>query len=170
MKNKINKYSYTLFDVAKQYNMIDVFVEQLGTIKQIYKKEASFRLLFESKRIDEETKHAIIKKVLINFKETIVEFLCIVITHKQASCIVNIINKFLSLAKKELGANKIEVITAELLDEDTMKQLFSGLNYKIKSTVDASILGGMKIKHENKIFDNSVSCQLNQLKKTLHNM
>ena len=58
MKNKINKYSYTLFDVAKQYNMIDVFVEELGTIKQIYKKEASFRLLFESKRIDEETKHA----------------------------------------------------------------------------------------------------------------
>ena len=53
MKNKINKYSYTLLDVAKQYNMIDVFVEQLGTIKQIYKKEASFRLLFESKRIDE---------------------------------------------------------------------------------------------------------------------
>ena len=53
MKNKINKYSYTLFDVAKQYNMIDIFVEQLETIKQIYKKEATFRLLFESKRIDE---------------------------------------------------------------------------------------------------------------------
>ena len=56
------------------------------------------------------------------------------------------------------------------MSEEALNQLFGNLNYQIKSTVDASILGGMKIKHENKIFDNSVSCQLNQLKKTLHNM
>jgi F-type H+-transporting ATPase subunit delta len=125
--------------------------------------------LFESKRIDEGTKHTIIKNILIDFENVIVEFLCILITHKQTGHLINIIDKFLSLAKKELNANKIEVITAKSLEEDTLKQLFVGLNYQIKSTVDPSIIGGMKIKHENKIFDNSVICQLNQLKKTLQN-
>ena len=170
MKNKGTKYSYTLFNVAKQHDIIKKLDNQLTVIKNLYKKEASFRLLFESKRIDKVTKHTIIKNVLIDFENVIVEFLCVLITRKQTGHLINIIDKFLSLSQKKLNTNKIEVITAKRLDEDIVKQLFSQLNYKIETAVDASIIGGMKIKHGNKIFDNSIACQLNQLKKNLHNM
>ena len=169
MQNKINKYSYTLFSVAQQYDMTDKIVGQMSVIKKLYKKEANFRLLLESKRIDTQVKHTIIKNVLDKFESVIVEFLCILITQKQTGHIVNITNKFLSLAKKKLDANKIEIITAEPMSEEMLDQLFGNLNYQIKSTVNSSIIGGMKIKHENTIIDNSVKCQLNQLKKTLHN-
>ena len=170
MKNKATKYSDALFNVAKQHNIIKKLDNQLTVIKTLYKKEASFRLLFESKRIDEGTKHTIIKNILIGFENVIVEFLCILVTHKQTGHLINIINKFLNLAKKELNAKKIEVITAKQLDKDTISQLFGQLNYKVETTIDTSIIGGMKIKHGNNIFDNSISYQLNQLKKKLHNM
>jgi len=170
MQKQIKKYSHTLFHIAQKYDMTEKLVGELSVIKQLYKKEANFRLLLESKRIDEAVKHTIINNVLDKFNDVVVEFLCILITHKQTSHIINIINKFLSLAKKELDANKIEVITAKPMNDEILKNLFGDLNYQIKSTVDPAIIGGMKIKHENTIIDNSVICQLNQLKKTLHNM
>ena len=53
------------------------------------------------------------------------------------------------------------------------KMLVSSLDAQIseiKTKIDKSLIGGIKIKHENKIFDNSIQYQLNQLKKTLHNL
>lgn len=170
MQKQIKKYSYTLFNVSQQYNIADKLVEQLSVIKNLYKQEADLRLLLKSKRIDEKIKHTIIKNVFVQFESVVVEFLCILITQKQTANIINIINKFLSLAKKELDANKIEVITAESINAEILNKLFGELKYQIKYTVDPTIIGGMKIKHENTIIDNSVSCQLGQLKKTLHNM
>ena len=83
---------------------------------------------------------------------------------------LEIINKFLNLADKELGKKKIEIYTADELPTKDLEKLFQSLNFEIKTKIDKSLIGGIKIKHENKIFDNSIQYQLNQLKKTLHNL
>ena len=170
MPSKINKYSHTLFELAKTNNMLETVYSQFNIVKQLYKKESCFRLLFESKRIDENTKHAIVRNIFDKFDKITIEFLCILISHKKIIYMIKIINKFLSLAKKELDKNKLEIITAEPVSDELLNQLFNDLNYQIETRIDSSLIGGIKIKHKNKIFDNSIVCQLNQLKKTLHNM
>ncbi len=170
MQNKTNKYARTLFDVAKQYNMLENMTKQLFAIKHLYKKEATFRLLFTSKRMTEDVKKAIIKNILSDFDNAIIEFIGFLIKSKQTASMITIINKFLDLSQKALNAEQVEVITAEPLTDDMLENIRETMNCKIKSTVDQSIIGGMKIKYENKIFDNSIICQLNQLKKTLHNV
>ena len=45
-----------------------------------------------------------------------------------------------------------------------------GNNPKIKTNTDPDIIGGIKLRIGNKIFDNSINYQINKLKKTLHNM
>ena len=52
----------------------------------------------------------------------------------------------------------------------TQQLLSQALNCNLKMTVDSSIIGGMRLRQGNKIFDNSISYQLNQLKKTLYNL
>ena len=170
MKNKINKYSSILFKIIKEHNLLEKTADQLSIVKQLYKREATFRLLCESKRMDISSKHTIIKNILKGFNDIIVEFLCILVTHQQTKYTVHIINKFLELAKKELDRKKIQVITAEPASDEMLQQLFEKSKYTIKNIVDTSIIGGIKIKHENTIIDNSIVYQLNQLKKTLHNM
>ena len=81
-----------------------------------------------------------------------------------------IINKFIDLATKELNASKIEVTTAKPVSNEMLQKLFGESKYTIKNIVDDSIIGGIKIKHENTIIDNSIIYQLSQLKKTLHNV
>jgi F-type H+-transporting ATPase subunit delta len=117
-----------------------------------------------------DVKQTIIKNILSDFDNVIIEFIGILITSKQTAAMINIINKFLDLSQKALNAEQVEVITAEPLADDMLASLREKMNCKVKSTVDKSIIGGIKIKYENKIFDNSIVCQLNQLKKTLHNV
>ena len=168
--NKITIYSNTLFNIASKNDLLDEITLELGQIKYLYKTEPNFRLLFESKRINNESKQAIIKNILTTFEIVVVEFLCIMINQKCSKYLIQIIDRFMKLSKKIQHANEIEIITANQLDENLIGELSSKLNCTIKTTIDESMIGGIKLRKGNKIFDNSISFQLNNLKKTLHNV
>ena len=170
MKSQINKYPNTLFNLVKQNGMLDEITRELEQIKYFYKHVPTFKLLFETKRINQEQKKQILKNVLIGFTPLVSEFLSILIDSKMSKNLIGIINKFLSLSKKELYANEIEVITVNQPDENLINELSSKLNCTIKTKIDKSMIGGIKLRRGNKIFDNSISYQLEKLKKTLYNL
>ena len=128
MQNKTNKYARTLFDVAKQYNMLENMTKQLFAIKHLYKKEATFRLLFTSKRMTEDVKKAIIKNILSDFDnasvleisspKTRIMSVIITVAYKIPSVLVNSINIFVARAEAttltKLLANKIVQISSSL--------------------------------------------------------
>ena len=168
--NKITIYSNTLFNIASKNDLLDQITLELEKIKYLYKTEPNFRLLFESKRINNESKQAIIKNILTTFEIVVVEFLCIMINQKCSKYLIQIIDRFMKLSKKIQHANEIEIITANQLDENLIGDLSNKLNCTIKTKIDKSMIGGIKLRKGNKIFDNSISFQLSNLKKTLHNV
>ena len=168
--NKISTYSNTLFSIANKHNLLNQITSDLGKIKLLHKTESHFRLLFESKRINNETKQNILKSVFTTFNDVVVEFLCIIIEQKHAQYLIQIIDKFTKIANKARDANEVEIITANKLDDDVITDLSNNLNCTVKVKIDQSIIGGIKLRKGNKIFDNSISFQLNNLKKTLYNV
>jgi len=72
--------------------------------------------------------------------------------------------------------NKVDIITATKLGEEELNSLSQKIDGILKNSpsvnniTDPKIIGGIKLRVGNNIFDNSVSYQINQLKKTLHNM
>ena len=168
--NKVLTYSNTLFNIANKYDLLNQITSDLGKIKYLYKTESNFRLLFESKRINNETKQNILKSVFATFDDVVVEFLCILIKQKYSKYLIQIIDKFTKLANKARDANEVEVITANKLEDNVITDLSNKLNCSVKTTIDQSIIGGIKLRKGNKIFDNSISFQLNNLKKTLYNV
>jgi len=170
MQSQINKYYNTLFNLCVKHDNLELIANELKFVKHLIRRESSFRLLFDSKKLTDENKCLIIKNTLNEFHDIVREFLCIIIINKKTKSLLEIINKFLNLADKELGKNKIEIYTADEIPTKDLEKLFQSLNFEIKIKIDKSLIGGIKIKHENKIFDNSIQYQLNQLKKTLHNL
>ena len=170
MKNQATKYSNTLFKISKKYNLLEIVIPQVISIKDIYKRESAFRVLCESKQMKLDIKKEIINNVFSQYDNILKEFLCIVLDKKLTSQLLNILNRFLSLAKKELETQEIEIVSANTIAEDILDQLSTTLNCKIQLTVNPNIIGGIQLRQGNKIFDNSISYQLNQLKNTLYNL
>lgn len=168
--NKISTYSNTLFNIVEKNALLSKITEQLNQIKYLYKAEPDFRLLCESKRIDQTVKKDILNNVFESFEPIVREFLYILINQKCSKHIIQIIDKFQKIVDKKQGVDKIEIIVAKQLDGNAIQELSKQLNSKLKITIDESIIGGIKLRKGNKIFDNSIALQINSLKKTLYNV
>ena len=104
------------------------------------------------------------------------EFLTIIINNNHSNDLLNIISKFNHLSEHHLGVINVDIITATKLSDEELNSLSQKIDGilnnspSVNNITDPNIIGGMKLRVGNNIFDNSVSYQINQLKKTLHNM
>jgi len=171
-----HKYAKALFNIANKTNKLTETQKEFQLIANFYKKNSAFRLLFITKKIDSNQKTEIINKVLNMLSTLTLEFLKIIINNNQSSELLDVIKKFNHLSESHLGANKVNIITATKLSDEELNdlsQILSGIlnnSPSINNIADPNIIGGMKLRVGNNIFDNSVNYQINQLKKTLHNM
>ena len=174
---KDNKqYAKTLFEICEKADCINMIQNQLYSVSYLFNKVPVFRLVLITKRIDNQNKINIIKNTLIKFNPLIVEFLSIIINNNQINNLLNIISKFNRLVNLRSDFKEIDIVTATRLDDQDIQNLSKTIHNKLNSNPkiniinDPNIIGGMKLRIGNKIFDNSVSYQINQLKKSLHNM
>ena len=170
------KYAKTLYDLSKKSDKVDIMQNQLKSVSYLYSKVARFRLVFITKRIDIKNKIEIIANVLIDFDPLLIEFISILIKNNQTNSLLDIASRFNNMAISDSNINKVEITTADKINESDFeyisKTIFEKLdnNPKIKANTDPNIIGGIKLRIGNKIFDNSINYQINKLKKTLHNM
>jgi F-type H+-transporting ATPase subunit delta len=80
-----------------------------------------------------------------------------------------IIAEFEKIAKKKQGIVELEIISARKLDKDTVEKIKASFAKEVETTekIDESLIGGIKVKIEDKILDASVKTQLINLKKSL---
>ena len=170
------KYAKTLFDLSKQTNSVNKIKNELKAVAYLYNKISAFRLMLITKRINTENKSNIVCNALNKFEPLIVEFVLILIKNNQTNNLLDIIMRFNNMCNADSGMSKISVTTVDKLSDLQLDNItniiYSKIGFKpeINQFTDSELIGGIKLRIGNKIFDNSVSYQINQLKKTLHNM
>ena len=170
------KYAKILFDICVNANCINSINQELKIISNLYNKSSAFRMVLITKRLNNKDKVEIVSKTLNSFNPIIIEFLTIIISNNQSNKILDIISKFSYLVSAHADLKDVEITTADSLNEESINSLIENLQLhlktkqKIKIKTDPTIIGGVKLRIGNKILDNSVSYQIKQLKKTLHNM
>ena len=171
-----SKYAKSLFDVSVKVNNTLSVKKELQLIAYLFKKTSTFKLIFITKKIDLNKKVDIINNALNMLSPLTLEFLNIIINNNHSNELLKIISKFNYLSESHLGINQVDIITATKLSENELNSLSQKIDGilnnspSVNNITDPSIIGGMKLRVGNNIFDNSVSYQINQLKKTLHNM
>jgi len=112
-------------------------------------------------------------------ESAVVEFAKLLVRAHKIKRANNIIAEFEKYYKKQEGISQIEVISARKLETKTLENIkkafsaqggpASGWGGKVEATesIDESLLGGVKVKTEDKILDGSLKTQLNQLKQSI---
>ena len=171
-----NKYAKTLLELCLKHGCVGIMQDQLKSIAYLFNKTSAFRLVLISKRLDNKTKINVISNALSVFEPLTIEFISIVIKNNLSNELMDIISRFNRLVGMHSDVQNIDVTTAHKLSEEEIQSLsesiFRVLNTKPKINIkeDSDMIGGIKLRVGNKIFDNSINYQINQLKKTLHNM
>jgi len=101
--------------------------------------------------------------------EALRQFVLLLIKYHKLKQGARIIVEFEKYAKKKAGIVEIEITSARKLSGTTLNHIKKIFGEHIESVenIDEALLGGMKVKTEDKILDASLKTQLNNFKNSL---
>jgi F-type H+-transporting ATPase subunit delta len=168
------RYSSSLLDLAKSGNKLDAVKDDMDVIVKIYTESKDLRSLLNNPIVKIEDKKAVLAKVFAGTDDTTRDFIGLLTDKRREGELANVATNFISSYNEMKGITSATVVTATALTGDAlanMKSYVSTLlgkaDINLTNDVDPTIIGGIIIKHEDKLLDKSVSKELREIRKQL---
>lgn len=164
-------YARALIGAAKNAGVVDEVTEQLSRIVDEYLGGSpQLRAAFASPRIDEDEKIRVIDRVFgEEFHPILVKFLKVMAGRDRLAHVDAVRNAAEGIHDQMMGRVVASVQTAVPLDDalrsEIETQLGSLINkqVRLRESVDPELIGGMVIRVGDRVFDSSVSNQLDKM-------
>ena len=168
-------YADSLIQTGKDGAMnFDDILKDLNTIKEITSQSEDLVQVMENPAIADNTKYEIIDSVFSNqVNDKIINFLKVLIDKKRFQELDNIIQAYSDELDKINNIKRFEVISAVELSEEQTKKLTEKLQNKLQKnviisrTLNKDIIGGLVIKIDDDVIDNSLKNKLENLSKNI---
>ncbi|MCS7278444.1 MAG: ATP synthase F1 subunit delta [Thermodesulfobacteriaceae bacterium] len=169
------KYAKGLFLVAKELGKFKQFAEELQRVKLLLDSMPEVLSALQNPIYPPDLKMEIINDLLkvLGLDPELERFLRMLVEKRRIQYIDEIVRVYSELVDEELNIARGELITAYPIDEEERKELEGVLSEFLKKEVylepklDESIIGGIKIRIGDLIFDGSMKTQLRKIKETI---
>lgn len=157
----------SIFEIAKQLNMVDKIYNELSKCSELFKDE-DIKKYFIDKSIPKKCKIEIIENKLkpIFLREAYV-FISILIEHEVIDILPDILVFYKEIRDNEYNnIIRVRIIAADNIDNETIEDIiktvkcFSNKEIVYSTEVDKDILGGIIIYIDSKVYDYSVKNQV----------
>lgn len=163
-------YAKALFDAGLELDNINEISEDIHFIQDVFNSEDKLIQILSHPHINKNEKKALIKTILgENISEYALSFLYILIDKRREKSLFGIIEEFENLYDDYIGILRVVAVTAVEMEDSAKEKLANILHIKfnkeIKLTneIDISILGGVLLKLDNKLMDNTILGQLKSM-------
>lgn len=169
-----NRYALALFEIAKEQGQLEAVEEELQVVKAVFAENKEFGLMLQSPKMTVEQKKAMLQSAFVGASSYVVNTLMLLTERHRDSYISEVADAYIALANEEKGMAKATVVSVRPLtpvEETAISATFAKkvgkLSLEITNVVDPTILGGLRIRIGNRIFDGSLRGKLNSLEKQL---
>lgn len=160
-------YSEVLFELAEQAGCVDSVTEDLARIREALKAEPEFATILTSPGIKGSEKAKIMRRVFEGKVEALtLDFMSVLARRSRIGFLGPISDKYEMLVDVRRGRALVEVTVAKALDGKQTKRLKADLreaiskDVKLSVVVEPAIIGGIIIKKDDTVIDNSVKTAL----------
>jgi F-type H+-transporting ATPase subunit delta len=176
MSNSIvaKRYALALFQIAKEQQLLGVVGEELRVVKEVMQYNTELKAVLNSSKLTIVKKKEIIQTAFASVNVYVLNTLLILIDRHREDQIVEVANQFFELADEEMGVAEAEVYsTRELTDAEreaisaTFAAKIGKKSLRIENIVDSELLGGVKLRIGNRIYDGSLRGKLDRLERKL---
>ena len=174
MSAAANRYAKALFAVAKENGAVESFGEQMDAVAAAL-NETAVRSFFEHPNIETETKVRLLLTSLGDqVAQPVANALKLLVERGRAGEIGAVAAAYRAIADEALGRAKAKVASAFGLSpeqEQAIAERFSALTGKqvsVESSVDPSLLGGIRVRIGDILYDGSLAARLAELEKSLN--
>ncbi len=167
------RYAKALYDLGVEKQQVKEYGQQLHLFVDELEQNADFKTIFCGKLVPASTKRQLIEQVFGALATDVKNFIFVVMDKNRERSLPEIMSAYDVLCDRAEGIQQVMVYTAVPLGEaeaEALKTSFEKkLNCKVrlKTAVDKSLIGGLKVQIDDTVFDASLAHQLNALKQTL---
>jgi F-type H+-transporting ATPase subunit delta len=168
------RYALALFQIAKERQLLGVVEEELRVVKEVIQYNSDLKAVLKSTKLSKEKKKEILKAAFASVSEYVLNTLLLLIDRHRDDQIVNVVNEFIELANDEMGIAEAEVYSVRPLtdaEREAVSTTFAAKvgkkSLKMENFVDSNLLGGVKLRIGNRIYDGSLRGKLDRLERKL---
>lgn len=167
-------YGEALFELAMEGNP-DQLLKEAGQVGEILRENPDFDKLMKHPGIAKQEKIAVLNQVFKGkLDDILVGFLELLITKERYANLPEILEYFTAKMKEHQKIGVAYVTTAIELDETKQKQIEKKLlettayeSFEMHFSTDASLIGGMVVRINDRVVDSSIKSKLESLTKQL---
>lgn len=169
INSQIKEYATVLLELDFDREQVVMIFDSLSKVldnKEIYN-------FFDHPIINKDEKKSILKESLQLENSELLYFLYVLVDNNKLIYIKDILEAYKSICDEKDNVMRFEVISTLALNENSKQNIKSILedSYKkkinIEFTTDDKLIGGIVVKHDNEIIDNSVLNKIVSLKQIL---
>ena len=173
MEELAQVYARSLFQVAREQNVLDDIHDQLGIWSDTLSENRDLQVFFFSPRFTSNEKKDAIRKIIDGGDERFVNFLELLAERHRLPVSFRIRRAFDDMWREENKLLSVQVTSAVDLDEALVKSIGerieerTGRRIELTSKVDPDIIGGLILQVGNRILDASVHGRLERLRRQI---
>ncbi|KON86120.1 ATP synthase F0F1 subunit delta [Sporosarcina globispora] len=168
------RYALALFQLANEHQLLDQMEEELRAVKEVVNHNSDLKAVLKSPKLPIEKKKEILKGAFASVNTYVLNTLMILIERHREDHISDVADHFISLANDKKGIADAKVYTVRPLSEAEKEALSASFaakvgkkSLRIDNIVDTNLLGGIKLRIGNRIFDGSLRGKLERLERQL---
>jgi len=166
-------YARSLFEVAKEHDVLDRVHDELGEFAEALDEDRTLQVFLFSPYFSSDEKREGVKKIVSDADERIVNFLELLAERHRMPALFRIRREFDALWAEENQLLPVTVTSAVELDEGLVEDIGkriqdqTGRKVELSSNVDPDVLGGLMVRVGNMVLDGTVRNRLERLRKTV---
>ncbi|KGX86442.1 F0F1 ATP synthase subunit delta [Pontibacillus litoralis] len=168
------RYANALFQLGQEQHKLEQFEEELRIVREVFHSNKPLMEFLKHPRVELHKKKQLLKEAFQGFSNEVTHTLELILDRHREAIIPTMVSEFIHLNNEARGIAEAEVYSVRSLskdEEETIQTVFAKKLQKdtlrIHNIVDPSILGGLKLKIGNRIYDGSVSGKLERIEREL---
>ena len=168
---KIKLYSDSFSSLVTNFDEFGSIKNALTVLVSVIKKDSTVNAFVRSKSTNVDKKISVFQSALGEvFDHRLLDIVTIMLENDDIGLLEDVTNRFLSIIKNRLNIAHVEVVSSFDMDEEyqsnLLKQLKEATNKEIdfNFSVDKNLIGGLKIKIDDTLFDSTLKTKLENAK------
>lgn len=168
------RYALALFQLSKENNLLAQVEQELRVVKEVLVDSSDLNAILQSPKVSSAKKKEIVKDSFSQVNPFVLNTLMILIDRHRQDQMVEVVDQFVGLSNEEHGIADAKVYSIRPLTEAESEELSASFaakvdkkSLRIQNIVDPELLGGLKIRIGNRIYDGSLRGKLNRLERKL---
>lgn len=166
-----HRYAKALYELGEERKTTERLLDEMRSIQKVVKENRQLAAVISSPVITSEKKQKVLDLILKDFSKDILTFIDILATRHREGLLPYVAVAYIELYNKAHNQTPALLTSAETLPQDVVDSIVKQVEQKLKTKllletrIDASVIGGFRIKVDQYEWDTTVTSQLAEIKK-----